>query len=357
MSCPASARGSPMPESISSCGELTTPAARITSRAARARCVRPRRRYLDPHRAPALDEDARRLSPDQDGETAPPQRRAQIGVGRAAPAAPVDGHLQAGEALLAGAVVVVGPGMACLPACLAEGLDQGIGIFAGLHAQRTAVAAEAVGPALPAFLALEIGQQAGERPLGQTPRLPVVIVAAMPADMGHGIDRRRAADDLAAGAFDAASADAGFRLAEIHPVVQAVLEDLAPAERDVDQGIAVPAAGLQQQHAARRVRGETVWRGRIPRSRHRRSHSHGRRSRSLSSRCPPPAGGRAVHASAPARTRSMMATAWRVEAAWSKRASRAAGASSAATRGSSFRRARRSPPPCRVAMAWRWTRP
>ena len=70
----------------------------------------------------------------------------------------------------------------------------------------------------------------------------------MPADIGHGIDRRRAADDAAARAFEAAAAGGRLGFGEIHPVVLAVEQQMRPAERDFDPGIAVPAAGLEQQH-------------------------------------------------------------------------------------------------------------
>jgi len=53
---------------------------------------------------------------------------------------------------------------------------------------------------------------------------------------------------LAARTLDAPTGDRLFGLAEIAPVVQALLQNLAPAERDVDPRVAVPAAGLQKQH-------------------------------------------------------------------------------------------------------------
>ena len=54
----------------------------------------------------------------------------------------------------------------------------------------------------------------------------------------------------------ARSSMCGSGLGEIHPVVQAAREDAAPAERNVDPRIAVPAAGFEHQHA--RVLGQPV---------------------------------------------------------------------------------------------------
>ena len=96
----------------------------------------------------------------------------------------------------------------------------------------------------------------GHRTSRRARRRPAVVVAAVAAHIGHGVGRGRAADHLAAGAFDPAVVGDGLRLAEIHPVVQPLLQDLAPAERDVDPGVAVPAAGLEQQHRALAVFGQ-----------------------------------------------------------------------------------------------------
>src|SRR5580693_4210030 len=70
----------------------------------------------------------------------------------------------------------------------------------------------------------------------------------MAARVGHGVDRRRAADDAAARAFQAAAAGRGLGFGKIHPVVLALEQKARPAERNLDPRIAVPAAGLEQQH-------------------------------------------------------------------------------------------------------------
>ena len=42
------------------------------------------------------------------------------------------------------------------------------------------------------------------------------------------------------------------------PVVQAVLVHLSEPDRDMDEGIPIPAAGLEQQHARARVLAQTI---------------------------------------------------------------------------------------------------
>ena len=61
---------------------------------------------------------------------------------------------------------------------------------------------------------------------------------------------QKTADDLPTRTFDAAPAHILFGLAEIHPIVESLGEDLSPAERDVDHRIAIPAAGLDQEDRA-----------------------------------------------------------------------------------------------------------
>src|SRR6476646_2865529 len=55
------------------------------------------------------------------------------------------------------------------------------------------------------FRALEVGQYVVERPAGIAERGPVVVVGAVAADIDHGVDRRRAAEPLAARLIAAAA--------------------------------------------------------------------------------------------------------------------------------------------------------
>src|ERR1700746_2844612 len=72
-------------------------------------------------------------------------------------------------------------------------------------------------------------------------RRPALVVAAVPADIGHRIDRGRAADHLAARALDAAPIHRRLGLGEISPIVLALLQHAGPGERDVGSRGGVPA--------------------------------------------------------------------------------------------------------------------
>ena len=189
---------------------------------------------------------------DGDRQVLPLQRGAQIGGGGAAAAAVADRHLQPAESLLPGAVVVVRPGMAGGPSRFGIGVEQRILVAAELRGERAVAAAIGVRAALPALQLAEIGQRMRVGPAGEAGSRPAVVIAAVAAHEGHGVGRRRAAHHLAARAFHLPPVGMLLRAAEIHPVVQPLLEDLAPAERNVDPGIAVPAAGLEQEHASPR---------------------------------------------------------------------------------------------------------
>ena len=97
MPCARSSSGSPMPDSIRSCGELITPPARMTSRSARATWRSPRCRYSTP--TARLPSNRMRVAsaPSRPSDWAC-ERRAQIGDRGAAAPAVADRHLQAREA-------------------------------------------------------------------------------------------------------------------------------------------------------------------------------------------------------------------------------------------------------------------
>src|SRR5690348_3353380 len=140
----------------------------------------------------------------------------------------------------------------------AKRVDQRFIVAGEADHDRAVAAAIFAGPAFPAFLSLEIGQGMSIGPLRQPALGPAVVIAAIAADIAHDIDRGGAADHLAARAFDAAAVESRLGFREIHPVMQPVREDLAPAERDVDQGIAIPAARFEQHHAHIGVFGQAM---------------------------------------------------------------------------------------------------
>ena len=133
-----------------------------------------------------------------------------------------------------------------------EGIKERIGIAVFAHRHRAAAAAEGRFAALPAFGAAEIGECVGIGPAGKPGGRPAVVVGAVPAHPRHGIDRRRTPDHAASCTLDRTTVEILLRLGEVAPVVQAFAENAAPAKRDVDPGIAIPVASLEQQHAGAR---------------------------------------------------------------------------------------------------------
>src|SRR6185503_9164390 len=121
----------------------------------------------------------------------------------------------------------------------------GVGVA---HRQRPGLAA-VVAFALPALGAHEVGQALVVRPAACAVARPAVVVAGVAAHVRHGVDRGGTAEHLAAHHFDRAVAEVRLGLGVVAPVVQAVAPDLADADRDVDERIAVRAARLEQQHA------------------------------------------------------------------------------------------------------------
>ena len=200
-----------MPESIRVCGELTAPPARITSRSARAILRSPLCRYSTPTaRVPS-----NRMRVDQraglDAQIGASERGTQIADRRAAAVAVADRHLHAAEAVLLRAVVVVGRRIPGVAPGLQIGVDQRVLVARGLDRERPVAAAIGVRAAFPALLAAEIGKHVRIGPAGQSRGGPAVVVGAISAHIRHGVDRGRAADHLAARAFDPAVVERALR--------------------------------------------------------------------------------------------------------------------------------------------------
>src|SRR5205085_4623785 len=94
------------------------------------------------------------------------------------------------------------------------------------------------------------------RPAGIAELPPVVEIFGLAADIDHAVDRRGTAEHLAARPEYAAIPGAGIGLGLVAPIDRRVGEGLAKTERDVDPAIAVLAAGLEQEHARRRILAE-----------------------------------------------------------------------------------------------------
>src|SRR5258707_5179222 len=174
----------------------------------------------------------------------------EIGSCRAVAPPIANGHLHAADAVLLGRVVIVVVGIAGLDGRFVMRVVHGVFVSGLALGGGTFSAAIEAFAAFPGFLPSEIRQHLGIRPAGCARGRPAIVIGPVPADIGHGIDRGRAADDLAAHAFNATVAGAWIGLCVITPVVASIQKDLAPCKRHMNEWIAIPAAGLQQEDAA-----------------------------------------------------------------------------------------------------------
>ena len=152
-----------------------------------------------------------------------------------------------------------------------------------LHPRRldpplAAGAVELVGAPPVVLRALEVGQHVVPGPAGIAELAPVVVVGRLAAHVDHAVDRRAAAQHLAARIVQRTSVQAGLGLGLEAPVGARVAHGVEIADRDVDPEVVVAAAGLQQQDAVRWGRRTGGWPAR----------SRPCRRRRRCSRTPPP---------------------------------------------------------------------
>ena len=258
MPSPRSRPGSPTPDSCSSCGELIAPPHRTTSPASTRADGPAPVRVLDADRAGAVECHLRHQGARADVEVGPRHHGVQVRAGRGQPPPAVDVAVEAGEALLAVPVDVVGERVARLLRRLQERAEQRIGGRPALEHERAAVPAELVaGRGGQAVLhADEVGQAVGVVPGGH-PGVgrPPLVVQRVAALEDHPVDAAGAAEHLAPRVRDPPAAHVRLRLGLVAPVV----EPAAAGERQrgghVDEHVprVVAAARLQHEHPRGRV--------------------------------------------------------------------------------------------------------
>ena len=121
------------------------------------------------------------------------------------------------------------------------------------HAEGAARAVETVGAAHLVLRTPEIGQHVVERPAGIAELAPMVEILGLATDIHHAVDRRGAAQHLAARPEDAAVGGARVGFSLVAPIDRGIGEGLAETERDMDPAVGVLAAGLKQDHSRRGV--------------------------------------------------------------------------------------------------------
>ncbi len=215
----------------------------------------------------ALDQQAFGQRIGLDRQVWPPARGVEIAEGGAHPAAIADGRLGHADAVLLRAVIVLG----VFDADFAGRLDQRVVDRSGLVAfgdlQRPAAAAVfVVRVALVAFHVPENRQHLAVAPAAIAELRPGVVVLRLAAHEDHAVDRRRAAQQLAARDGNAALAGAlvGFR--RIQPVGGGVVDQLGEADRDARPGMAFPPR-FQHQHLVLGIGAQPVGEDRSRRSR------------------------------------------------------------------------------------------
>jgi hypothetical protein len=110
----------------------------------------------------------------------------------------------------------------------------------------------------PAFHPLEGRRRLGRPPARVSRRLPVGEIRGQAADIDHRVDRRRAAQQLAARPVDGASVKPRLGLGAEPPVHARVVEQPAIADRHPHVETPVGSAGLQKQHVVAAIRAQPL---------------------------------------------------------------------------------------------------
>ena len=216
---------------------------------------------LDADGARALEEHPRDLRARLQLEVRALDHGMEVGPRRAQPPAAPDVAVEGREALLSVAVDVGGEFVAGLLGRLEEGLEKRVRGRAALELQRPVAAAILVGAGQARLHLLEVRQA-----VRVVPRLhagvvrPALDVERIAALEDHPVDRARAAQHLAARVVDLAAVHVRLGLGLVLPVVEAAADRPGQRGRHVDEDVPlrVHPAGLEDEHAVRRIRSQPV---------------------------------------------------------------------------------------------------
>src|SRR5207247_9560598 len=105
-------------------------------------------------------------------------------------------------------------------------VKQRIDIAGADDGERARAAPPGVLALLPALAAFEVGEDLGVRPAAAAVLRPPIVVTVVAAYVGHDVDRRAAAEHLAAHRLDPAVVQSGLGLRVVAPVEHPVFPDL-----------------------------------------------------------------------------------------------------------------------------------
>ena len=199
---------------------------------------------LDADGAVAVEQDAADTGFRHQLEIFPAQVRLEVADRRRAAPAIVDVERREADAVDALAVEI---GVARVLQPLA-GLDECLcrrrGAFDVRHRHRAAGAAPRVGAIDAVLHPLEIGQHVVVAPAARAETLPFVIIAGRAAQEHEAVDGAGAAQHLAARPDHGAAAEPRFGFGLVAPVHLRVRDQLAEPHRNMNPGIAIASAGL-----------------------------------------------------------------------------------------------------------------
>jgi hypothetical protein len=191
---------------------------------------------------------------------------AQIGAGchmrmdigpRGAPAFAVFlRHLIEAEALVILGVEILTDPKLCFAGSLQKCLLHRIFGAQSVDGERAALAVIVAAEIGIVFRALEVGQHVGERPAGVAQRRPLVVIAAVAADIDHGVDCGGTAEPLAARLIADPAIEACLRHRVESPVVELARHHQRQRPRRGDHPVVPHAAGFQQRHRRLGILGE-----------------------------------------------------------------------------------------------------
>ena len=209
----------------------------------------------DAGRCPALDDDPVHERTGQHLEIGPAQRGFEIRARHTGTAAAARRRaINPAKALLALAVDIIRKAVAGLERRLHEGGGERCGAQIGrLDRERSRYAVIGVGAVGVLFRAFEIRQNVGIAPSAKARHSPAIVVAGVPTNVHHAVDRGRTAQDATARMREPAAIQEGFRIGDIVPVEAIGAQQAADRGRHGDAPASIPWPGFDEQHADRRV--------------------------------------------------------------------------------------------------------